>query len=131
MLNYCFYSLFKVGTACALQLAQILVPMVSCAITYRMEAEMKLNRTQIIATIVISGLFAASTALADDKDAVAATTATATATATDTTELNRNLAEAAHTAAVEDAIEGVLAANKLDLDIRFIGRTSVSIADGR
>lgn len=102
--------------------------MASCAITNRMEAEMKLNRTQIIATMVISGLFAASAAVADDKDAVAATTATATA---DTAELNRNLAEAAHTAAVKDAIEGVLAANKLDLDIRFIGRTSASIADGR
>ncbi len=89
---------------------------------------MKLNRTQIIATIVISSLFAASAAVADDKAVV--TTATAAATA-DTTELNKNLAEAAHTAAVEDAIEGVLAANKLDLDIRFIGRTSVSIANGR
>ncbi len=89
---------------------------------------MKLNRTQIIATIVISSLFAASAAIADDKDAVVATTA---ATAADTAELNRNLAEAAHTAAVEDAIEGVLAANKLDLDIRFVGRTSVRIADGR
>ncbi len=95
---------------------------------------MKLNRTQIIATIVLSSLFAASAAIADDKDAVVATTAATTA---DTAELNRNLAasahlaEAAHTAAVKDAIEGVLAANKLDLDIRFIGRTSVSIADGR
>ncbi len=87
---------------------------------------MKLNRTQIIATIVISSLFAASAAVADDKAVV--TTATATA---DTTELNKNLAEAAHTAAVEDAIEGLLAANKLDLDIRVIGRTSVTIADGR
>lgn len=95
---------------------------------------MKLNRTQIIATIVISSLFAASATIAGDRDAVVATTAATTA---DTAELNRNLvasahlAEAAHTAAVEDAIEGVLAANKLDLDIRFIGRTSVSIADGR
>jgi len=102
--------------------------MASCAITHRMEAEMKFNRTQIIATIVISGLFAASTAVADDKDDVAATTATTTA---DTAELNRNLAKAAHAAAIEDAIEGVLAANKLDLDIRFIGRTSVNIANGR
>jgi hypothetical protein len=95
---------------------------------------MKLNRTQIIATIVISSLFAASAAVADDKAAV--TTATAATTA-DTAELNRNLAtsahlaEAAHAAAVEDAIEGLLAANKLDLDIRVIGRTSVTIADGR
>ena len=89
---------------------------------------MKLNRTQIIATIVISSLFAASAAVADDETAV--TTATAATTA-DTAELNRNLAASAHTAAVEDAIEGLLAANKLDLDIRVIGRTSVTIADGR
>jgi hypothetical protein len=52
------------------------------------------------------------------------------ATTADTAELNGNLAEAAQTAAVEDALEGVLAANKLDLDVRFIGRTSVSVADG-
>jgi hypothetical protein len=86
------------------------------------------NRTHIIATIVVSSLFAASTAVADDQDEAAAATA---ATTTDTAELNRNLAASANTAAVEDAIEGVLAANKLDLDIRFIGRTSVKIADGR
>ncbi len=89
---------------------------------------MTLNRTCIIATIVVSSWFAASAALADDQDVVAAATV---ATAADTAELNRNFAASANTAAVEDAIEGVLAANKLDLDIRFIGRTSVKIADGR
>ncbi len=93
---------------------------------------MTLNRTRIIATIIISSLFAVSAAVADDQDAIASTTAVATAATTaDTAELNRNLAASANTAAVEDAIEGVLAANKLDLDIRFIGRTSVKIADGR
>ena len=86
---------------------------------------MTLNRTRIIATIVVSSLFAASAAVADDQDGIAAATAATTA------ELNRDLAALANTAAVEDAIEGVLAANKLDLDIRFIGRTSVKIADGR
>ena len=89
---------------------------------------MTLNRTRIIATIVVSSLFAASAAVADDQDVVAATTVATTA---DTAELNRNFAASANTAAVEDAIEGVLAANKLDLDIRFIGRTSLKIADGR
>ena len=89
---------------------------------------MTLNRTRIIATIIVYSLFAASAALADDLDEVAAATAATTA---DTAELNRNLAASANTAAVEDAIEGVLAANKLDLDIRLIGRTSVKIADGR
>ncbi len=88
---------------------------------------MTLNRTRIIATIVVSSLFAASAAVADDQDGVAAAAAATTA---DTAKLNRNLAASANTAAVEDAIEGVLAANKLDLDIRFIGRTSVKIADG-
>ena len=89
---------------------------------------MTLNRTRIIATIVVSSLFATSAAVADDQDGDAAATAATTA---DTTELNRNLAASANVAAVEDAIEGVLAANKLDLDIRFIGRTSLKIADGR
>ncbi len=86
------------------------------------------NRTRIIATIVISGLFAATAVAADGKDAVADTKA---ATTTDTAKLNSSLAESANTAAVEDAIEAVLAANKLDLDIRFVSRTSVKIADGR
>ena len=89
---------------------------------------MTLNRTRIIATIVVSSLFAANAAVADDQDGVAAATVATTA---DTAELNRNFAASANTAAVEDAIEGVLAANKLDLDIRFIGRTSLKIADGR
>ncbi len=89
---------------------------------------MTLNRTCIIATIVVSSWFTASAAVADDQDVVAAATVATTA---DTAELNRNFAASANTAAVEDAIEGVLAANKLDLDIRFIGRTSLKIADGR
>ncbi len=89
---------------------------------------MTLNRTRIIATIIVSSLFAASAAVADDQDVVAAATVATTA---DTAELNRNLAASANTAAGEDAIEGVLAANKLDLDIRVIGRTSLKIADSR
>jgi len=89
---------------------------------------MTLNRTRIIATIVVSNWFAASAAVAHDQDVVAAATVATTA---DTAELNRNFAASANTAAVEDAIEAVLAANKLDLDIRFIGRTSLKIADGR
>ena len=89
---------------------------------------MTLKRTRIIATIVVSSLFAASAVVADDQDGVAAATAATTA---DTAEVKRNLAASANTAAVEDAIEGVLAAIKLDLEIRFIGHTSVKIADGR
>lgn len=90
--------------------------------------KMTLNRNRIIATIVLSGLFAATAPAADNTDAVAETTAATTA---DTAELHRTLAESAHTAAVEDAIKAVLADNKLELDIRLIGRTSVVIADSR
>lgn len=90
--------------------------------------KMTLNRNRKFATIVVSGLFAAGAPAADATDAIAATTAATTA---DTAELNRTLAESAHTAAVEDAIKAILADNKLELDIRLIGRTSVVIADSR
>ena len=76
----------------------------------------------------MSGMLVAPAAAADDKDAGAKMAA---ASAADTAELNRKLAKSATTAAVEDAVEAVLAENKLDLDIRIIGRTSVKIADGR
>ncbi len=90
--------------------------------------KMTLNRNRMFATMVVSGLFAASALATENQDAVAETAAATTA---DTAELNRNRAESANTAAVEDAIEAVLADNKLELDIRFIGRTSVTIADSR
>ena len=86
--------------------------------------DMQANLTRIIATMLIFALFAASAAVAEDKDAAAET-------ATDTTELNRNRARSANTAAAEDAIESVLAANRLRLDIRLIDRTSVQVADSR
>ena len=73
-------------------------------------------------------MLAAPAAAADDKDADAKMAA---ATAANAAEANRKLAKSATTAAVEDAVEAVLAENKLDLDIRFVGRTSVKIADGR
>lgn len=73
-------------------------------------------------------MLAAPAAAADDKDADAKMAA---ASAANTAEQNRKLAKSATTAAVEDAVAAVLAENKLDLDIRFIGRTSVKIADGR
>lgn len=85
---------------------------------------MQAKLTRIIATMLVFALFAASAAVAEDKDAVAET-------ATDTTELNRNRARSANTAAAEDAIESVLAANRLRLDIRLIDRTSVQVADSR
>ena len=85
---------------------------------------MQANLTRIIATMLVFALFAASAAVAEDTDAAAET-------ATDTTELNRNRARSANTAAAEDAIESVLAANRLRLDIRLIDRTSVQVADSR
>jgi hypothetical protein len=89
---------------------------------------MQANVTRIIATIVVSTLFAAGAAVAEDKDDLAETTA---ATTNDTAEVNRNRARSANTAAAEDAIEALLAANKLRLDMRLIGRTSTRMADGR
>lgn len=86
------------------------------------------NVTRIIATIVVSTLFAAGAAVAEDQDTDVEATAVTTS---DTAELNRNRAKSANTAAVEDAVEAVLAANKLHLDIRLIGRTSVQMADSR
>jgi hypothetical protein len=71
---------------------------------------------------------------ADNMDTVTATVAAPRAdTAKPETQIaeSAQLAESATTAAVEDAIEAVLAANKLDLDIRFVGTTSAQIADGR
>jgi len=73
-------------------------------------------------------MLAVPAAAANDKVADAKMAA---ANAANAAELNRQLAKSATTAAVEDAVEAVLAANKLDLDIRFIGRTSVKIAEGR
>lgn len=90
--------------------------------------DMQTNVTKIIATMVVFALFAAAAAVAEDKDAAASTAARTT---TDTAELNRNRARSANTAAAEDAIEAVRAANKLRLDIRLIDRTSVQVADSR
>jgi len=84
--------------------------------------------TRIFTALLVSGMLAVPAAAADDKVADAKMAA---ANAANAAELNRELAKSATTAAVEDAVEAVLAANKLDLDIRFIGRTSVKIAEGR
>ena len=98
------------------------------AITNEWMLNMQGNVTRIITTIVVSTLFAAGAAVAEDQDTDVEAT---TVTTSDTAELNRNRAKSANTAAVEDAVEAVLAANKLHLDIRLIGRTSVQMADSR
>ena len=46
-------------------------------------------------------------------------------------EVQREQAEKANTAAVERAVEAVLADTRLDLDIRLIGPTSIKIAGKR
>jgi hypothetical protein len=43
----------------------------------------------------------------------------------------RDLASAANKTAAEEAAKAIQAANRLDLDIRLIGPTSVKIASGR
>jgi hypothetical protein len=89
---------------------------------------MRLLRTRILKTIAVLSLFVAGVATADDEATVAEAEH---ATTTDTASLNTDLAASANIAAAEDAVEAVLAANKLDLDIRLIGRTLEKIADGR
>jgi len=73
-------------------------------------------------TIVLTALFAAATAAAENQDGAAATSVLAEPAAT--------LAETAHTVAVEEAIEAVLAENRIELDSHFTGRTSIPIVDG-
>jgi hypothetical protein len=43
---------------------------------------------------------------------------------------SRETAKAANEAAVSEAVNAVMDANRLDLDIRLIGRTSVTVASG-
>jgi hypothetical protein len=77
--------------------------------------------TRIIATILAAVLLTASVNAAETAEADSATDNPA---GPDTAEMNRDLARQANNVAVEDAIEAVLFANKLNLDIRINGRTS-------
>lgn len=78
--------------------------------------------TGIIATTVTVALLAGGAAAGEGADHdVIVVRARAVS---DPAEVNRDLAKRAHAAAVEDAIQALLADNKLDLDIRVIGRTS-------
>ncbi len=72
--------------------------------------------------MVLINLLGAATAGAENKDVTVEMTAPA--------EAGMTLVETANTAAIEEAIEAVLAANKLDLDIRLNGPTSMAIVDG-
>ena len=79
--------------------------------------------TRRIVTIIIMNLSGAATAAAENEDVAV--------DVTDPAALGMTLVETANTAAIEEAIEAVLAENKLDLDSRFTGRTSLTIVDRR
>jgi hypothetical protein len=57
-----------------------------------------------------------------------ATTTADEARVSSPTQLSRDSAKAANEAAASDAVKAVIEANRLDLDIRLIGRTSITIA---
>jgi hypothetical protein len=75
--------------------------------------------TRAIATIVAAVLLTASVNATETADSAKSDPA-----AKNTEETNRVLARQANNVAVEDAIDAVLHANKLALDIRMNGRTS-------
>jgi len=85
------------------------------------------HKRTLVAGIALAGLLAVNAAIGDeivvtearDKNTIQAD------------DQQRDLARKANEAAVEKAIEDVLASTKLDLDIRLIGPTSVKIASDR
>ena len=84
-----------------------------------------LRRTFALLTCV--AVFAVPAAAEEE----ATDTLVTTAVKVDTNEASRELAEVANATAAEDAAEAVLSATQLDLDIRLVGPTSVTIAAGR
>ncbi len=80
-----------------------------------------------LAGLALAGLLAVNMSFGDE----IVVTETTEATARIAGQANRNLLEKANAAAVEKAIEAVLADTKLDLDIRLIGPTSIKIAGDR
>ena len=85
------------------------------------------NRRTVFAGLVLTSLLTINASIADE----VIVTESLTDAATNTSELNRDLAAKAQAAAVEKAVEAVLAETRLDLDIRLIGPTSVTIAGER
>ena len=85
------------------------------------------NRRTVFAGLVLTSLLTVNVSIADE---IVVTESLTNAT-TDTGGLNRDLAAKAQAAAVEKAVEAVLAETRLDLDIRLIGPTSVKIAGER
>ena len=79
-------------------------------------------------TLVVAALFAASLPAQADQ---AARADAVTRPAINTNTVNREQARTANEQAAEQAIEAVLEANRLDLDIKLIGPTSKKIARDR
>lgn len=90
------------------------------------DSEME-NRRTVVAGLVLASLLAVNVSFADE----IVVTESLQEAAIDTDEVNRELAAQAHATAVEKAVETVLADIRLDLDIRLIGPTSVTIAAKR
>ena len=83
----------------------------------------KLTRT--IAPMLLVGLLATAASAAEDREIVNESKKTVVAE-----RMPADTANSANTRAVKAAIEAVLAENKIDLDIRFNGRTSLTTVDG-
>ena len=85
------------------------------------------NRRTVFAGLVLTSLLTMNASIADE----VVVTEPLTDATTNTSGLNRDRAAKAQAAAVEKAVETVLAETRLDLDIRLIGPTSVKIAGER
>lgn len=87
---------------------------------------MLIRNTPMIATFIALAAFNGGATAADADIDVVETTAHRVANPDD---VNRNLARRAHVAAVEEAVEALLAANESHLDIRIAGRTPGNTPD--
>jgi len=85
------------------------------------------DKRTLVAALALAGLLAVNAAIGDE----IVVTETRDESTIQADEQQRNLARKANEAAVEKAVEDVLASTKLDLDIRLIGPTSVMIASDR
>lgn len=84
--------------------------------------------TRKIATgLALAGVLLTSQVVADDANTVVSTAAATVST----DQVSRQRATEANKTAAKEAIDAVLAATRLDLDIRLIGPTSVKIASDR
>jgi hypothetical protein len=84
--------------------------------------EMNTKLTRMIPAIVLLNLLAGIAAADEEKLVVAETT--------ESRMPGKVLVETANSAAVKDAIEAVLFDNRMELEIRFNGLTSMTIVEG-